>query len=98
MANAKGLTVKATIIAAAEQGIVPRPDCDLSEEHRLLYVAMTRPKEFLYVTWARHRSGPTARSGRPRVQEKRRYSSFLQGGPVSSQDGNKYLQSHWPSS
>ena len=37
MANAKGLTVKATIVGALEHGIVPRPDCDPREELRLLY-------------------------------------------------------------
>jgi DNA helicase II / ATP-dependent DNA helicase PcrA len=95
MATAKGLTVRATIVAAAEQGIVPRPDADPSEERRLLYVAMTRSKEFLYVTWARRRRGPTARSGRPQVQEARRYTSFLQGGPVKSEDGSSYISTTW---
>lgn len=95
MANAKGLTVRATIVAGAEQGVIPRTDCDLGEERRLLYVAMTRAKEYLYVTWARRRSGPTARSGRGQVQELRRHSSFLQGGPVTSQDGDAYIGSRW---
>ncbi len=93
MANAKGLTVKATIIAALEQGIVPMPECDTSEERRLLYVAMTRSKQYLYGTWARRRSGPTARSGRPQVQDMRRISSFLQDGPVPSTDGAAFIRS-----
>jgi DNA helicase II / ATP-dependent DNA helicase PcrA len=95
MANAKGLTVKATIVAALEQGIVPMPECDTSEERRLLYVAMTRSKQYLYGTWARRRSGPTARSGRPQVQEIRRSSSFLQDGPVPSTDGPAFIRSRW---
>ena len=95
MSGAKGLTVRAAIIAALEEGIIPRPDADLGEERRLLYVAMTRAREFLYGVWARRRRGPTARSGSPRVAIARRYSSFLDGGPVRSQDGPAYIQRRW---
>jgi DNA helicase II / ATP-dependent DNA helicase PcrA len=95
MATAKGLTVRATIVASAEQGIVPRPDADPGEERRLLYVAMTRSREFLYLTWARRRRGPTARSGRAQVQEARRHTSFVQSGPVKSQDGDHYITERW---
>ena len=91
MGASKGLTVRAAIIAAAEEGVVPRPDCDLGEERRLLYVAMTRAKEFLYCTWARRRRGPTARAGASRVGTMRRHSTFLDGGPVRSEDGATYL-------
>lgn len=96
MSGAKGLTVQATIIVAAEEGIVPRPDADLGEERRLLYVGMTRARRFVYVTWARRRRGPTARSGAPRVGTARRHSSFLDGGSVSSADGMRYIREHWP--
>ena len=95
MAAAKGLTVRATILAALEEGVVPRPKADLAEERRLLYVAMTRAREFGYGTWARRRTGPTARAGTPRVQERRSHSHFLNGGPVQSQDGDAYLKSRW---
>jgi DNA helicase-2/ATP-dependent DNA helicase PcrA len=91
MAAAKGLTVRAAILVALEDGVVPRPDCNLGEERRLLYVAMTRAKEVVYGTWARQRRGPTARAGRPRVRQLRQYSSFLQGGPVQSQDGHMFI-------
>jgi DNA helicase-2/ATP-dependent DNA helicase PcrA len=94
MGGAKGLTVRATIIVGLEEGIVPRPDEDLGEERRLLYVAMTRAKEFLYCTWARRRLGPTARAGAPRIQDRRNYTSFLRGGPVNSHDGQGYLRLH----
>lgn len=95
MAAAKGLTVRATIIAALEEGIVPRPNADLGEERRLLYVAMTRAREFVYGTWARRRTGPTARAGTPRVQERRSHSHFLNGGPIDSQDGQTYIRTRW---
>jgi superfamily I DNA/RNA helicase len=95
MAAAKGLTVRATIIGALEEGIIPRPHADLAEDRRLLYVAMTRAKEILYGTWARRRTGPTARTGTPRVIERRSHSHFLNSGPVESQDGDGYIQARW---
>lgn len=95
MAGAKGLTVRAAIVVALEDGIMPRPDCDLSEERRLLYVAITRAKEFVYGTWARRRRGPTARAGRPGVAIARKHSHFLEGGPVESEDGPAYIKSRW---
>jgi DNA helicase-2/ATP-dependent DNA helicase PcrA len=95
MGGAKGLTVQATVIAATEEGIIPRPDCDLGEERRLLYVGMTRAKRFLYCTWARRRRGPTARAGAARVAIARRHSSFLDGGPVRSEDGDAYIRRRW---
>lgn len=95
MASAKGLTAEATIVAALEEGLIPRSDLSLSEQRRLLYVAMTRAKKFLLGTWSRRRTGPTARAGDPRVGQRRTYSSFLEGGPVSSEDGDAYIGRRW---
>jgi DNA helicase II / ATP-dependent DNA helicase PcrA len=92
MVGSKGLTVRATIIVGLDDGIVPRPDEELGEERRLLYVAMTRAKQFLFGTWAGQRRGPTARAGNPRVRQRRQHTQFFQGGPVRSQDGPTYLQ------
>jgi hypothetical protein len=91
MAGAKGLTVDATIVGGVEEGVVPRPNFDRSEERRLLYVAMTRARSHLFLTWARRRSGPTARAGAPRVGSLRQPSSFLAGGSPASEDGVTYL-------
>jgi DNA helicase-2/ATP-dependent DNA helicase PcrA len=96
MGGAKGLTAVATIAAAVEEGVIPRPGSDASEERRLLYVAMTRPTNSLYCTWARSRTGPTARAGRPRVGGLRAHSSLLQDGPVHSEDGPRYIARRWP--
>jgi len=92
MVDSKGLTVRATIIAGVDDGIVPMPIADVGEERRLLYVAMTRAKEFLFCTWAGQRGGPTARAGRARVRVRRQHSHFFLGGPVHSQDGPTYLE------
>jgi superfamily I DNA/RNA helicase len=89
MAGSKGFTVEATIVVGCEQGLIPRPDRDLSEERRLLYVAMTRARRFLYCTWARRRGGPTARSGDPTVGSRRTVALFLDHGPLETQDGDR---------
>lgn len=93
MNSAKGLTVQATIMVGLEEGIIPRPDGDLQEERRLLYVAMTRAKEYLFGTWALRRRGPTARAGAGRVAQRRNLTNLLRAGPVPSQDGSTYLLS-----
>lgn len=91
LGGAKGLSVRATIIGGVEEGIVPRPVNSLSEERRLLYVGMTRAKEFLFCTWARRRRGPTARAGSPWVGMMRSHSTFFNSGPVESQNGPDYI-------
>jgi DNA helicase II / ATP-dependent DNA helicase PcrA len=95
MGGAKGLTVQATIVMALEDGIVPRHDCELGEERRLLYVAMTRARTYLFASWARRRRGQTAWSGKARVGQFRKFSHFLDGGPVRSQDGPTFLRKRW---
>jgi DNA helicase II / ATP-dependent DNA helicase PcrA len=95
MNMSKGLTVRAAIVVAAEEGIIPRPNVDVAEERRLHYVAMTRAEEFQYVTWARRRTGPTARAGMPKVQARRTESRFLRNGPVATQDGPSYIRARW---
>lgn len=96
MASAKGLTVEATIVAAVEDGLIPRPTASIAEERRLLYVAMTRPKRHLYCVWSRRRYGPTARAGRPNVGERRALSAFLRHGPVATSDGKGFMARRWP--
>jgi len=89
--KAKGLTVRATIVVGVENDIIPRPFTDPQEERRLLYVAMTRSQEFLFLTWANRRRGPTARSGRPNVIGRRQVCEFLNGGPIQSKNGDEFL-------
>jgi DNA helicase-2/ATP-dependent DNA helicase PcrA len=96
MGRAKGLTVQAAIVVAVEDNVIPRPEGDLAEERRLLYVAMTRARTHLFMTWARRRRGPTAWAGKAQVGERRNYSPFLDGGPVQSTDGPRFLRARWP--
>jgi DNA helicase-2/ATP-dependent DNA helicase PcrA len=95
MGMSKGLTVEASIIIGAEEGIIPDPRGNEDEERRLLYVGLTRAKRFSYVTWATRRTGPTARAGSPRVQARRLVSRLLRGGPVETQNGQTYIRSRW---
>ncbi len=97
MSASKGLTVEATVVVAAERGIMPlgKSDIDDAEERRLLFVAMTRSKKYLYCTWARQRWDSTAWIGAANVGGKRTPSVFFGGGPVTSQDGNGYASAKW---
>lgn len=91
MAASKGLTVRAAIVVGVEDGVVPLAKRDPGEERRLLYVAMTRATEYLYLTWAQRHIGPTARTGAPRVGQGRNRSPLLTHGPIQPQEGRTYL-------
>ena len=95
MTASKGLTVRATIIAGLDNVVMPRQNEDQSEARRLLYVAMTRSQDHLYVTWARQRRGPTARAGSQSLQ-RRLPCPFLDAGPVATQNGDAFLANRWP--
>ncbi len=58
MHNTKGLEFLVVIIAGMEQGLFPRDDDDgedLEEQRRLFYVALTRAKDELHLTYCRRR-------------------------------------------
>ncbi|MDA2922245.1 ATP-dependent helicase [Patescibacteria group bacterium AH-259-L07] len=93
IAGSKGLTVKGTIVLGVDDDLIPRKDADLSEEHRLLYVAMTRPTDYLFLTWSGQRRGLTARSGRTNVLGQRRFSRFLEHGLIKSESGEDFITS-----
>jgi len=48
--GSKGGEWKAVIVIGCAQGILPHCRSDLEEERRLMYVAMTRAKEYLFLT------------------------------------------------
>lgn len=57
---AKGLEFPVVFIAGMEDGVFPNEQCrgneeEMSEERRLAYVAITRAKERLYITYAKSR-------------------------------------------
>jgi DNA helicase II / ATP-dependent DNA helicase PcrA len=58
---AKGLEFEVVFIAGCEDGLIPyhRPvlkNGDSDEERRLFFVAMTRAKQQLFLSWARKRT------------------------------------------
>ncbi len=59
MHSAKGLEFRAVFLPALEEDIIPHYKCqgpdELEEERRLLYVAITRAKERLFLSWAEER-------------------------------------------
>jgi DNA helicase-2/ATP-dependent DNA helicase PcrA len=54
---AKGLEFSSVTIVGCEEGLLPalRPELELEEERRLLYVGMTRARRTLTLTWAARR-------------------------------------------
>ncbi len=61
MHAAKGLEFPVVFITGCENGLIPLSPKegeteDLEEERRLFYVAMTRAREALYLTWSRRRT------------------------------------------
>jgi DNA helicase-2/ATP-dependent DNA helicase PcrA len=91
MVGSKGLTVRATIVVGVDNDLIPRPDQDIDEERRLLYVAMTRSQEYLFLTWANRRQGPGGRAGHINLG-RRTYTELLRGGPVESRGGDEYIR------
>jgi len=58
MHNTKGLEFPVVVIAGMEQGLFPRDDDDeedLEEQRRLFYVALTRAKDELHITYCKRR-------------------------------------------
>jgi DNA helicase-2/ATP-dependent DNA helicase PcrA len=53
---AKGCEYNNVFVIGAHDGCIPssRPDADLAEEKRLLYVAVTRAKEHLYISYPKY--------------------------------------------
>lgn len=93
MARSKGLTFRAAFVMGVEETVIPFPKArDENEERRLLYVAMTRAREFLYLTMARKRYGATARSGGGMLTDRQRCPFFAPLG-ITPAPGHDYLRS-----
>ncbi len=92
MARSKGLTFRAAIVMGVEDGVIPSPRSDnIEEERRLLYVAMTRAREFLFLTMAQFRRDPTAHTGRSNQGSRGRTPLFY-GLDLQPTNGPAYLR------
>jgi superfamily I DNA/RNA helicase len=67
---AKGLEFSVVFLVGMEEGVLPLFSADEAEEARLCYVAMTRAKERLHVSWCRHRHSKQASSNPSRFLER----------------------------
>jgi len=65
---AKGLEFEVVFLVGAEEGVLPSASADtpeaLAEEQRLAYVACSRPRRALIITFARQRGGAPTESSR----------------------------------
>jgi len=94
MHQAKGLSADVVFIAAAEDEYIPgRTTGDqMGDERRLLYVSLTRARNYLYVTHCQRRTGQQAHSGRTSGRTRRNLTRFLSGGPIRSHSGISYIR------
>jgi DNA helicase-2/ATP-dependent DNA helicase PcrA len=95
MHQAKGLTSEAVIIVAAEDEYIPGRSTGEREqdERRLLYVSVSRARNYLFITHCNQRIGPQKHTGRTSGQLSRSLSRFLRGGPVQSVNGRRFVES-----
>jgi len=95
MHQAKGLDAKIVIIIGVENELVPGRDsgANLSNALRLLYVSVTRARDYLLITHCSYRSGPQGHSGSGTPGMKRSLSRFISGGPVKPDRGSEYIDS-----
>jgi len=93
LTRSKGLTFRAVIICGVEDGVIPsgRPGANEDEERRLLYVGITRAREYCYMTMAGFRNDATARSGAGEVRSRSR-CPFLATIRVRPEDGEEYIK------
>ena len=94
--SAKGLEFPVVFLAGAEEGIFPSSQCvgdadEISEERRLLYVAITRAKEKLFITHAKCRMmygktgyNPLSRFVKDEIPERLILSETSSGGTARS--------------
>ncbi len=62
--SAKGLEWDAVFVVGLEEGLMPSPGSDAEEERRIAYVAVTRAKRILGLTFAAERGGTKSRPSR----------------------------------
>lgn len=82
MHQAKGLTAEAVFIVGAEREYIPGRAVaggDIDDARRLLYVSMTRPRRFLYITFCAQRTGAQRHTGSDAGKRARHLSPFLEG-------------------
>jgi DNA helicase-2/ATP-dependent DNA helicase PcrA len=94
MHQAKGLTAKAVIVAAAEEEYIlgRAMGRQVEDERRLLYVSLTRACHYLFVTYVNNRDGQQRYTGKNSEtgETARHLTTFLSGGPIKPKSGNAF--------
>jgi DNA helicase-2/ATP-dependent DNA helicase PcrA len=95
MHQAKGLTATAVFIVGAEDEYIPgrAQGREIDDERRLLYVSLTRARQFLYITHCQNRLHQQLHTGRNAGVSQRMLTQFLSGGPLRSESGAAYIRS-----
>jgi len=62
--SAKGLEWDAVFVVGLEEGVMPSAGAEIEEERRVAYVAVTRAKRILGLTYAAQRGGTTSKRSR----------------------------------
>src|SRR5574341_736611 len=94
MHQAKGLTAKAVIIAAAEDEYIPgraKGELEIGDARRLLYVSLTRAEHFLFITYCEQRSNSQKYTGRNPGNQVHHLTTFLQHAPITRGRGEEYI-------
>ena len=97
MHRAKGLTAKAVIVAAAEDEYIPgrsNAEPEFGDERRLLYVSLTRPEHYLFITYCDKRTGKQKYTGRTSGTEIRSLTQFLHDCSHTPQYGPEFVSTY----
>ena len=97
MHRAKGLTAKAVIVAAAEDEYIPgraSAEPEFGDERRLLYVSLTRPEHYLFITYCDKRTGQQSYTGRTSGTEVRSLTQFLRDCSLSPKSGPAFVSKY----
>jgi DNA helicase-2/ATP-dependent DNA helicase PcrA len=93
MHAAKGLEWDTVVLPGLVEGVMPivyaRSPAAVEEEHRLLYVAVTRARERLYLSWASARGGGARGPGARGGAEPSRFLTALRAGPTKKKVVNR---------
>lgn len=97
MHKAKGLSSKAVIVAAAEDEYIPgrqMAEPEFGDERRLLYVSLTRPEHYLFITYCDKRTGQQKYTGRNSGNEVRSLTQFLRDCSHSPEYGPAFVSKY----